>query len=425
MKYLIILITFLSVTLSARAEDFTVLWEMDFSPVSNHVLVSDDGKYFYYNDKGFINFHDSETGARVNQIAQEKLLIKGSQDYYLNNDRIVLPFSLDSILIYNIATKQTEETIDLNYDIENPNIYLISLSPNKLFLSLYCSLEDGNHIIIVDLNQKRLFRDVKISGTIGQLFNTNDPNRMIVTTSDQFGTQLVELTLDETAPLGYRKNIIEEVDKEGEIRGQKYDADEDAFYYLSLSKENGYKLITLKIDTKKKIIKYENFILANEKYWFNDKNNIILFEHGTLRNLDEGKYIRLKQSGPTPHVVSSSEGLGTILIREHTSLLNHKLRRLDVIDFLTSVNTENPDNNILYPNPTTGNINLVVNNQHTDIFTYKLYNKQGQLIISDELGFLQVGSNTVNIQLPSISKGIYLLKIESVHEVYNFNLIME
>jgi hypothetical protein len=52
---------------------------------------------------------------------------------------------------------------------------------------------------------------------------------------------MMEMTLDETAPLGYKRNIFEEVDTEGEIKGQKYDADEDSFYYLSLPKGSSHK----------------------------------------------------------------------------------------------------------------------------------------------------------------------------------------
>ena len=70
MKQLIILATLLITILShsAGAEDFNVLWEIDFSPHASYVLVSDDGKYFYYCDEGYVKFHDSETGNLINQI---------------------------------------------------------------------------------------------------------------------------------------------------------------------------------------------------------------------------------------------------------------------------------------------------------------------------------------------------------------------
>jgi len=423
-KKLIILITFLSVTLSARAEDFTVLWEMDISPFASQPIVSDDGKYFYYHDSEYVKFHDSETGVFLHQINQGELNKQENGILYLNDNKVVLPFSLDSILIYNIATKQTEATIDLGLNVENPPFYRSSISPNKRFLTLYCRLNGSYHFIIVDLEEQRLFKDVSFGLLIGQLFNTNDPKRMIVTTSDQFGIQLVELTLDETAPLGYRTNMIEEVDKEGEIRGQKYDADEDAFYYLYLPYDLGKRLSKYEFQNKKVTNLYEGG-LGNRNNWFSQSNQIILFEYGYLYNLNTEEWFKLRQVDNIHQLCSSSDGLKTVLLRIHNSIDSHTLKRFDVESIISSVNNEDNSTEVLYPNPTTGNINLVVNNQHTDIFSYKLYNGQGQIIFSDELGFLQVGSNTVNIQLPSISKGIYLLKIESVHEVYNFNLIME
>ena len=62
---------------------------------------------------------------------------------------------------------------------------------------------------------------------------------MIIIASSYEEIQLIEITLNDESPYGYDRNIIEEVGKDGEIRGQKYDADEDAFYYLSLPRGAG------------------------------------------------------------------------------------------------------------------------------------------------------------------------------------------
>ena len=146
--------------MSVIAEEYNVLWEIDFSPNDQYVHVSDDGKYFYHWDEGYVKFYDSETGNLISQTPDRKFLLKGNQEYYLNNDKIVLPFSLDSILIYNIAMQETETTINLNYDIENPNIRLVSLSPDKRFLSLVCFFNEERHLIIIDLEERNLYKDL-------------------------------------------------------------------------------------------------------------------------------------------------------------------------------------------------------------------------------------------------------------------------
>jgi len=113
MKLLITTIAFLLLTLTAKSEDYDVLWEMDFSPHAGFVYVTDDGKYFYYTDEGYVKFRDSKSGSLISQIPDRKFLILGRQNYNLDNDKVVLPFTLDSILIYDIAKQETESIINL------------------------------------------------------------------------------------------------------------------------------------------------------------------------------------------------------------------------------------------------------------------------------------------------------------------------
>lgn len=408
MKYLIILITFLSVTLSARAEDFNVLWEMDLSPFANHVHVSDDGKYFFYSDSGYVKFHDSETGNKINQIEEREFLLLGWQDYYLNNDRVVLPYSLDSILIYNIATNMTEAIINLNYNVEDANIRWVSLSPNKRFMTILCYFNEERHIIVVDLEEKRLYKDTKLLAFVEQLFSTNDPNKMIVVTSEAERDILMEITIDGSQPFGYKRNIFEEVDKDGEIRGQKYDANENAFYYLNLPYGEGHKLIKYSFQTLNTKTLHEQELISNKKIWFNNNNGIILYEVGVLHNLITDEYLRLRVFVDNiQQIASSCEGLETILIREYTSLQNHKLRRLDVSDFLTSIETENPDNNILYPNPTNSFVNINLNCTEPTI-NYQINNTQGLLIFQN---IVPNQSSNFQIDFSQYPVGVYFLTI--------------
>ena len=78
-------------TQSAKTEDFNVLWEIDFSPFASHPIVSDDGKYFYYSDSGYVKFHESITGNLLDKFPDRKNLIV-SQNNNLNDNRVVLAF---------------------------------------------------------------------------------------------------------------------------------------------------------------------------------------------------------------------------------------------------------------------------------------------------------------------------------------------
>ncbi len=407
MKKLISLLFLISMSLTVKAEDFNVLWEMDFPSLANHVHVSDEGKYFFYSDSGFVKFHDSETGNLINNIQEREFLLLGWQDYYLNDDRFLLPFSLDSILIYNIATQETEETINLGYNVEDANIRWVSLSPNKRYLTLACFFNEARHLIIIDLVEKRLYKDLVGITYFNQIYSTNDPNRMIVVTTDQHGSHLIEITIDGSQPFGYKRNIFENVDTEGEIRGQKYDADEDAFYYLYLPYSSNHILMKYNLQTTYKSELYKQDQMTNRKIWFNENNDILLYEVGVLHNYTTNSFLRLRSFNDNiQHVASSCNGFETILIREYTSLQDHELRRLDVNDFLMDVEIDNPINNYLYPNPTSSSLKIELGNEVL-ISSYKITDANGKQVLSGSLS----PSSSISIDVESLLVGVYIIEL--------------
>ena len=74
------------------------------------------------------------------------------------------------------------------------------------------------------------------------------------------------------------------------------------------------------------------------------------------------------------------------------------------------------DNILVYPNPTTEIINI--NSNHNA--TYTLYDINGSLVLE---GNIQSGNNTV--ELSSITKGLYFVKVSSFNQIFTSKLIVK
>jgi hypothetical protein len=73
----------------------------------------------------------------------------------------------------------------------------------------------------------------------------------------------------------------------------------------------------------------------------------------------------------------------------------------------------------VYPNPTTGNLIIMIDNENPDGFNFQLYNSNGQVLISDKI----LGKQT-NLNLENYPSAIYLLKVyQSNIEIITFKII--
>jgi hypothetical protein len=394
--------------MSAVAEEYNVLWEIDFPTFADGPIVTDDGNYFYSINNAYLNVYLSETGEFLHQKEFQNFRFSVWQEYNLSNNKLLIPVSLDSLVIYDLETNIIEDIINLNFQVENLKIEATSLSPNKRFLYMHSKYDGLDHIIIVDMEEKRLYKDLRIYTKVKQLFGTNDPNRMIVITSDQHGTHLEEIVLNDEAPLGYNSNGIESVTGDSEIRGQKYDADENAFYYLSLPK-GGHKLIkySFSIPTKTTLLDWN--LMSNVSMWFSDDNSIFASEKGFVRNLQTEESIVFVELPPDgrQHILSSCNGLETILLRDFDSINSHKLKRIDVGNFLTSIEIEDESENYIYPNPTNSfvNINLKCSAKY---FDYQISDLNGESVYKSN-GVNK--SNSLMIDFSPFPRGVYFLTI--------------
>jgi hypothetical protein len=144
-----------------------------------------------------------------------------------------------------------------------------------------------------------------------------------------------------------------------------------------------------------------------------------------LHNLILNEFLRLRPVDAIQYTASSCEGLETILIREKTSLQSHKLRKINVDDLLTNIETGyNNTENYLYPNPTTEDINIQLNNKYASEFHYELISTADLVVQSNPLGIINPSGQS-RIDISNLANGHYSLRIYSEREEFIFSIIKE
>jgi len=95
-----------------------------------------------------------------------------------------------------------------------------------------------------------------------------------------------------------------------------------------------------------------------------------------------------------------------------------------ITDQMLSVEEQN-QNTIIYPNPTNGNLEIKYNINRPDVFQYEITNINGQVLLLNHLGFKNIGQNTDVIQVETLARGNYNLRLFSTQDNINFKFIKE
>jgi hypothetical protein len=78
---------------------------------------------------------------------------------------------------------------------------------------------------------------------------------------------------------------------------------------------------------------------------------------------------------------------------------------------------------LVYPNPSNGNIHLLLPETGTSIFTFTIFDMTGKLLQSGTLE--RAGDKMVyNLDLTQLPKGIYLFKLDGGKSVYENKVII-
>jgi len=100
------------------------------------------------------------------------------------------------------------------------------------------------------------------------------------------------------------------------------------------------------------------------------------------------------------------------------------LIKYKITDQMLSVEEQN-QNTIIYPNPTNGNLEIKYNINRPDVFQYEITNINGQVLLLNHLGFKTIGQNTDVIQVETLARGNYNLRLFSTQDNINFKFIKE
>jgi WD40 repeat protein len=94
-----------------------------------------------------------------------------------------------------------------------------------------------------------------------------------------------------------------------------------------------------------------------------------------------------------------------------------------VTELMTSMRNTSNGTDILYPNPTNGQIEVKYNINKPNNFQYEVTNIQGIILNRNNLGFKNIGENVETIDVNNLPIGQYNLRIFSENEVVNFKFI--
>lgn len=111
----------------------------------------------------------------------------------------------------------------------------------------------------------------------------------------------------------------------------------------------------------------------------------------------------------------------------NTKFIGQGARGLICIDKNGTTSVDNKQNNqsTLFPNPTTGNLQVNFFSSEGKIYFLDIYDLDNNLIKSENLGILNKEPNIININLSDFPTGVYFLKIYNQKETQMFKVIKE
>ncbi|MCB0703626.1 MAG: T9SS type A sorting domain-containing protein, partial [Ignavibacteriae bacterium] len=94
-------------------------------------------------------------------------------------------------------------------------------------------------------------------------------------------------------------------------------------------------------------------------------------------------------------------------------------------DTINAINNLEKSNKSISPNPTTGLLNITLTNEVASFFRYEIISDSGQIIKTEDIGFLDNRNSQITINISTVVVGHYILKVFSNQEEFIFNVIKE
>jgi hypothetical protein len=210
-------------------------------------------------------------------------------------------------------------------------------------------------------------------------------------------------------------------------QGDSLDADFETFFETHESTNIG------KFDLVKSLIEREPDSAMAILEFITPDNNIesYLIEHfqrtrdiadrgDELSSSDSAFYMERTVGSPTTDGEVYYYGFGNLFIEQHLPILSARIGQQPTIEQpITVVN--NKSEMLIFPNPTTGVLNIRLSEQETKLSRIEIYNSMGELVISKE-----IANNHYKIDMSSYNQGIYFIRgVDQSKKYYSksFNLL--
>jgi hypothetical protein len=141
---------------------------------------------------------------------------------------------------------------------------------------------------------------------------------------------------------------------------------------------------------------------------------------GELTAADSAFYLERTVGTPTTDGEAYYYGLGNLFIEQHIPIVSSRIGQQPSIEQpITVVN--NKSEMLIFPNPTTGVLNIRLSEQETKLSRIEIYNSMGELVISKE-----IENNHYLLDMSSYNQGIYFIRVVDQSKKYytkSFNLL--
>jgi hypothetical protein len=210
-------------------------------------------------------------------------------------------------------------------------------------------------------------------------------------------------------------------------QGDSLDADFEGFFETHDSTNIG------KFDLVKSLIEREPDSAMAILEFITPANNIesYLIEHyqrtrdiadrgDELSSSDSAFYMERSVGSPTTDGEVYYYGFGNLFIEQHLPILSARIGQQPTIEQpITVIN--NKSEMLIFPNPTTGVLNIRLSEQETKLSRIEIYNSMGELVISKE-----IANNHYLLDMSPYNQGIYFIRgVDQSKKYYtkSFNLL--
>jgi WD40 repeat protein len=409
-------------------------------------------------EKGDIQLRDTKTGELVSTYPINTLSKYNQIEITPDSNRCIITtggnktigatIELRNLSDYSLISKDTL-ILDGNKDpLGNPFIYLFrDMIVDPVRPLVYVMIEKTNFLLdefndkfylkVYNYETMQLVKDLTPVGYENEnlkCFDISDDGKYLAALNE--GKAFIKVWDLETYELIKNKQLYDsKLSNPNDYRCEAQDIefssfDNDLIYYSGLFPKsteqinpNGVFKFTMSnnktelIDLKQRYSGGRFILFDNETQILNYNGNALYFINLELKET-------LLKTIPT---LEYPFGEKTILEKKDGLFIGYSYQYIGALKYDSQSNIEEGFEKeiIISPNPTTGSINISFTNRHSSFFQYGLISTSGQIVQSGVLGYLNIDSNSINLDISTLANGQYILRVFSEREEFVFNVIKE